>query len=56
VLPTAAFQSMAGLTGAIRSDAQMEMVLDRCFALNRHGGAVKRYFPRWYVEPKSDGG
>jgi hypothetical protein len=46
-LPTAAVQTFAGLQ---REDAgtSKPMQLDRCHALDTHGAAVRRYYPKWY--------
>jgi hypothetical protein len=43
---TTAFQSMAG-QGVANPDKQ-PFALDRCHALALNGGAVARFYPRWY--------
>jgi hypothetical protein len=53
VMPTAAFQATARQLGAARADAAMDGFLGNCFALDRHGEAVKRYFPTWYIAPET---
>jgi hypothetical protein len=50
--PTAAIQTMAGERRAT-DEARKPFQLDRCHALDTHGEAVRRYYPRWYRGAKT---
>jgi DUF2889 family protein len=57
-LATAAFQTMAGQR--LQDPSQKPFQLDRCHALDVHGPAVGRYYPKWYkgsepVAPAGEG-
>lgn len=47
-LPTAAVQTFAGLRKREDEGSAKPFQLDRCHALDTHGDAVRRYYPRWY--------
>ncbi len=48
-LPSAAFQTLAGLRKETQSDSdEKPFQLDRCHALVSHGAAAKTYYPKWY--------
>ncbi len=53
--PTAAIQTLAGERRDSDDTHGKPFQLDRCHALETHGGAVQRYYPRWYrgagIEP-----
>lgn len=54
VLPTAAVQTMAGLPGRERRDADASrrpFQLDGCHALRVDGPMVRQHYPRWYLVP-----
>ena len=59
VLPTAAIQAFAGdvlptRDGATEDDgAHPPFQIDRCHALRRDGTAVEKYYPRWFLTPKT---
>lgn len=46
-LPTAAVQTFAGLQREDSGDRKPYQ-LDRCHALDTHGDAVRRYYPKWF--------
>lgn len=46
--PTAAIQTMAGERVDNQDDGTKPFQLDRCRALDTHGEAVRRYYPKWY--------
>jgi hypothetical protein len=48
-LPSAAFQTLAGLREEIQPDSnEKPFQLDRCHALVSHGAAAKTFYPKWY--------
>jgi hypothetical protein len=48
-LPSAAFQTLAGLRKEIQPDSnEKPFQLDRCHALVSHGAAAKTFYPKWY--------
>ncbi len=48
-LPSAAFQTLAGLRREVQPDShEKPFQLDRCHALVSHGAAAKTYYPKWY--------
>lgn len=57
--PTAAIQTMAGerrdTDDTDNTDTTLDkpFQLDRCHALDTHGEAVRRYYPRWYRDAKT---
>ncbi|MDH5287881.1 MAG: DUF2889 domain-containing protein [Betaproteobacteria bacterium] len=52
-LPTAAVQTFAGLQREDSGDHKPYQ-LDRCHALDTHGAAVRRYYPKWHRGPGED--
>ncbi|MRD73234.1 DUF2889 domain-containing protein [Rhodocyclus tenuis] len=57
-LPTAALQTLASEVqdNAGGDSAHKPFQLDRCHALDAHGEAVRRYYPRWYLAPAASTG
>jgi hypothetical protein len=47
-LPTIAMQTFAGEVRDNEDRGHKPFQLDRCHALETHGEAVRRYYPRWY--------
>jgi hypothetical protein len=47
-LPTVAMQTFAGEVRDNEDRGHKPFQLDRCHALDTHGEAVRRYYPRWY--------
>jgi hypothetical protein len=47
-LPTIAMQTFAGEVRDNDDRGHKPFQLDRCHALDTHGEAVRRYYPRWY--------
>jgi hypothetical protein len=51
--PTAAIQTMAGEQRDTDDEHGKPFQLDRCHALDTHGEAVRRYYPRWHRGAKT---
>jgi hypothetical protein len=51
--PTAAIQTLAGFKRDNEDRHGKPFQLDRCHALDTHGEAVRRYYPKWYVGEKA---
>jgi hypothetical protein len=52
-LPTVAMQTFAGEVRDNEDRGHKPFQLDRCHALETHGEAVRRYYPRWYRPARS---
>jgi len=51
-LPTAAIQTFAGEMSEEREDGSRPFQLDQCHALETSTETVKRWYPRWYENPR----
>jgi hypothetical protein len=51
--PTAAIQALAGDKRDNEDDGTRPFQLDRCHALDTHGEAVRRFYPRWHRGTKT---
>jgi len=51
-LPTAAIQSFAGEMPEERTDGRKPFQLNQCHALETSSDTVKKWYPRWYENPR----
>jgi DUF2889 family protein len=51
-LPTAAIQTFAGEMSEEREDGSRPFQLDQCHALETSTETVKRWYPKWYENPR----
>jgi len=54
VMPTAAIQTVTAEENEAR-ESDGHFAFDRCAALDRRGGAVREYYPRWYIGHDKNG-
>jgi hypothetical protein len=54
-MPTAAIQSFAGEMKEERADGSKPFQLDQCHALETSSETVKKWYPKWYENPRVPG-
>jgi hypothetical protein len=50
--PTAAIQTFAGEVPEEREDGRKPFQLDQCHALDTSGETVRKWYPKWYENPR----